>query len=116
MTIGSRSDSSIRIPKTFSEIVFPALRQGRDFRGATEELLVVSVRRIEVHNLGDGDAGFLFLDKVDRIARADFSFAQHRQVKSGPFALQETFDDIGTIESDPKLVARHSRLRDYELG
>ena len=74
------------------------------------------VRGVEVYNLGDGDTGFLFCDEVDFVPLPDLSFSQHREVKPGAFASEETFHDVAATKSDPKLVARHPRLRDDELG
>ena len=43
-------------------------------------------------------------------------FLQHAEVEAGPAAPKEPLDHVRPAETDPKLEARHPRLRHDELG
>src|SRR5438874_10673500 len=107
--------SSIGIPKTFPKIIFPTLRQCGYLSGAPEKLLVPRIDRVKVHNVCDRDPRFLFFSEFNRVAILYSSFANHGEVKPAPFARKKTFHYVSTIKSNPKLEARHPRLRHHKL-
>ena len=69
-----------------------------------------------MHNLCDRNAAFLSFGPFYFVAFFYFPLAQDREIEPGAFALEKPFQDVATIKSDPKFVARHPRLRDHELG
>src|SRR5262249_32026975 len=54
-------------------------------------------------------------EALDRIAGRDVAFLVDREVEAAAAALEEALDDVGAVEADPELVARHARLRDAQL-
>src|SRR5438105_15170271 len=96
-------------------MVPPALRERREVCRAVEKLLVLGVRSVEVHNVGDRHGVPVSGDEVDRIAGCDLSFADHSEVEAGTPALEKMLEDIRAAEPDAELEAGHPGLRDQKL-
>src|SRR5206468_8058099 len=83
--------------------------------GATEELLVLRTLRIELHDVGHGDTMILPGGQLDRVALAEVSLAQDREVEPGAPGTEELLHDLGTLEPDAELEAREPWLGDDEF-
>src|SRR5207247_5155213 len=64
----------------------------------------------------DANRSVVPCDQRDSVAGRDFALPSHRQIEAGSPALQETLHHVRSAEADPKLEARHARLRNHELG
>src|SRR5438128_2211635 len=99
--------SGVGFPQALAEVVSPTPGKRRERDGATEKSLVLGIARVEVHDVRHGDAVLLSGGEFDGVARRDGPLARDREIEPGAPGAKEPFHDVGTIESDAELEARH---------
>src|SRR5262249_17672670 len=109
------SASPIRLPQPLPEVVPPRGGQRRMLGRACEELLVRRVGGVQCDDVRDGETAPVPGDEVDRVTRTRVALSLDGEIEPAPPALQEALHDVGPSEADAELVARHARLRDYQL-
>src|SRR5262245_36295026 len=108
--------SSIRLPEPLTKVLPPALRKRGYFAHATQKVLIRSVRRVQIDDLGYRDTGLVPSDQREGLARRDLAHLKDSKIETTPPAAQKALHHVRPAEANTKLEARHSRLRNHELG
>src|SRR5436305_10481980 len=97
--------------ESLSKVVAPPLRQRRDPQKAADRLdvgLVVHLFRVQSGEFRDGDTVRIRMNQFHVIARAHFSRARDRQIKSRAPAGEESLDHVVRLKLDAEFIAGQS--------
>src|SRR3954463_12492808 len=113
--VGCLGMQSVGLLEALAKILAPALGKRGQFARPAQQVLIRCVCRVKPDDIGHGNAVFVLGDEFERVAGPYVSLSKDSEIEACAAAAKEPLHDIGPIEANTELEARHPGLRHDEL-